>query len=104
MLVVATDVTAPALRATAEDAAMTDAEARAIVAKHCQTRHSRNPTHPAFQQPPTNVGLDDIADMRRFAEKIYVQTVQNCAMPLGNQTGMTEQERAALGRWVNGQK
>jgi uncharacterized membrane protein len=25
-------------------------------------------------------------------------------MPLGNQTGMTDDERDALGRWVNGQK
>jgi uncharacterized membrane protein len=30
--------------------------------------------------------------------------VQNRAMPLGNQSGMTEDERAALGRWVNGLK
>jgi uncharacterized membrane protein len=26
---------------------------------------------------------------------------QNRAMPLGNQTGMTEEERDVLGRWVN---
>jgi uncharacterized membrane protein len=26
--------------------------------------------------------------------------VQNKAMPLGNQTGMSEDERAALGCWV----
>ena len=42
--------------------------------------------------------------MRRFAQQIYIQTVQNRAMPLGNQTGMTEDEREALGRWVNAQK
>ena len=42
--------------------------------------------------------------MRRFAQQIYMQTVQNRAMPLGNQTGMTDDERDALGRWVGGQK
>jgi len=42
--------------------------------------------------------------MRRFAQQIYMQTVQNRAMPLGNQTGMTDDERDALGRWVSGQK
>ena len=42
--------------------------------------------------------------MRRFAQQIYIQTVQNRAMPLGNQTGMTEDEREALGRWVDGLK
>jgi uncharacterized membrane protein len=28
------------------------------------------------------------------------QTVLNRAMPLGNQTAMTEEERAQLGAWV----
>ena len=42
--------------------------------------------------------------MRRYAQQIYMQTVQNRAMPLGNQTGMTEDERETLGRWVNGLK
>jgi uncharacterized membrane protein len=32
------------------------------------------------------------------------QTVQNRAMPLGNQTGMTDEEREALGNWVRGLK
>ena len=79
-------------------------EAQAIVGKHCLSCHARNPSHPAFKEPPKNVALEDIAEMRRFAQQIYMQTVQNRAMPLGNQTGMTEDERAALGRWVNGRK
>ena len=41
------------------------------------------------------------ADMRRFGQQIYMQTVQNRAMPLGNQTAMTDEERDALGRWVS---
>ena len=66
--------------------------------------HARNPSHPAFKEPPKNVALETVADMRRFAQQIYMQTVQNRAMPLGNQTGMTDDERDALGRWVNGLK
>jgi uncharacterized membrane protein len=50
------------------------------------------------------MALESIPEMRRFAQQIYMQTVQNRAMPLGNQTGMTEDERDALGRWVNGRK
>jgi uncharacterized membrane protein len=42
--------------------------------------------------------------MRRFAQQIYMQTVQNRAMPLGNQNAMTEAERDALGHWVNGRQ
>jgi uncharacterized membrane protein len=103
VLITAIYVTAPQSRTTT-GGAVTDLEAQAIVDKHCLSCHARNPSHPAFKEPPKNVALEDIAEMRRFAQQIYMQTVQNRAMPLGNQTGMTEDERAALGRWVNGRK
>jgi len=80
--------------------AVTDAEALAIVHKHCVACHAAKPTHPAFQQAPNGVMLETIAEMEKYAQRIYAQTVQNKAMPLGNQIGMTEDERAALGRWL----
>lgn len=92
--------TAPAPRTVASGPAVSDIEAMAISAKHCVSCHARHPSHPAFKDPPKNVVLDNVPDMRRFAQQIYMQTVQNRAMPLGNQTGMTEDERSALGRWV----
>ena len=55
-------------------------------------------------QGPKNVSLETIPDMRRWSKLIVAQTVQNRAMPMGNQTGMTDEERAALGRWVDGLK
>jgi uncharacterized membrane protein len=97
-------VTAPAPRVVKAGPAVTDIEALTITAKHCVMCHSARPSHPAFKEPPKNVRLDNVPDMRRFAQQIYMQTVQNRAMPLGNQTGMTEEERDALGRWVNGPK
>jgi len=99
-LIAAIYLTAPQPRGGA-GGAVTDAQALAINAKHCVSCHSHNPSHPAFKEPPKNVALDTIAEMRRFAQQIHMQTVQNRAMPLGNQTGMTEEEREALGRWVN---
>jgi uncharacterized membrane protein len=102
-LITAIYVTAPAPHASAGPE-VSDARALAIAAKHCTACHSHHPTHSAFQEAPKNVVLDNVADMRRFAQQIYMQTVQNRAMPLGNQTGMTEDERAALGNWVNGRK
>ena len=102
-LITAIYATTPASRG-ATGGAVTDAEAQAIIGKHCLMCHAHNPSHPAFKEPPKNVTLDNITEMRRFAQQIYMQTVQNRAMPLGNQTGMTEDERDALGRWVNGRK
>jgi uncharacterized membrane protein len=80
--------------------AVSDAQALAIVRKHCVACHAAKPTHPAVQQAPNGVALETAADLKKFASRIYAQTVQNKAMPLGNQTGMTEDERAALGRWL----
>jgi uncharacterized membrane protein len=95
-------VTAPAPRAAGSASATSDEQAMAISAKHCVACHAHNPSHPAFKEPPKNMALETVSDMRRYAQQIYMQTVQNRAMPLGNQTGMTEAERDALGRWVNG--
>ena len=103
-LITAIYLTAPQPRAVSAGPAVSDIEALTISAKHCVMCHSRNPSHPAFKEAPKNVALETIPEMRRFAQQIYMQTVQNRAMPLGNQTGMTEDERAALGRWVNGRK
>ena len=62
--------------------------------------HAVRPTHPAFGGAPNNVALETIADLKKHAQAVYVQTVQNRAMPLGNQTHMSDNERAALGRWL----
>jgi uncharacterized membrane protein len=103
-LITAIYVTAPAPRASSGGAAVTDAQAQAIVGKHCLMCHAHNPSHPAFKEPPKNVSLETVPELRRFAQQIYMQTVQNRAMPMGNQTGMTDDEREALGRWVTGRK
>ena len=87
--------------ATAQD--VSDAEALAIMQKHCVVCHAAKPTHPAFEQPPTNIALETLAQLRQYARPVYEQTVQNRAMPLGNPAGMTDAERAALGRWVKAQ-
>ena len=97
-------VTAPTARTVAAGDRVPDAEAFAIAQKHCVMCHAKAPSHPAFNTPPKNVTLEGVADMKRYSALILQQTVQNRAMPLGNQTGMTEDERDKLGRWVAGLK
>ena len=81
-------------------AVISNEEALVISHKHCVMCHATKPTHQSFQEPPKNVALESVADLRKYANLIYLQTVQSKAMPLGNQTAMTEDERAALGRWT----
>ena len=47
--------------------------------------------------------LESTADIRKYAPLIVTQTVQNKAMPLGNQTAMTDDERQQLGQWIAAQ-
>ena len=92
--------------ATAADAAnaVTDAEALALAAKHCTACHSAEPTHPAFGKPPKGIRLDSIEGLRRYAKEIVVQVVTERAMPLGNETDMTDAEREQLGAWAAGRE
>jgi uncharacterized membrane protein len=69
-------------------------------AKHCATCHTKKPTRESFREAPKNIILESAADLKKHAAVIYAQTVQGKAMPLGNQTDMTEAERAALGQWL----
>jgi uncharacterized membrane protein len=86
----------------ARGAGISDAEALVIVQKHCVMCHAVKPAHENFQEAPKNVTLETIAEIRKEAAAVYTQTVQTKAMPLGNQTAMTDDERNALGRWLKG--
>ena len=102
-LIAAIYVTAPQAR-SAGGVAVTDNEVLAISSRHCTVCHARDPAHPAFKEAPKNVALETVPELRRWAKLVYAQTVQNRAMPLGNQTGMTDEEREKLGLWINGLK
>jgi len=91
---------APISRALAVD----DAEALALMRKHCVTCHATKPTHESFQEAPKNISLETIDDIKKHAATISAQTVQTKAMPLGNQTGMTDEERATLAQWLKNQQ
>jgi uncharacterized membrane protein len=99
-LICAIWITAPRVPVVASGAAVADAEVLTIVVKHCSMCHARKPTHESFKEAPKNVVLESTDQLRKHAALILTQTVQNKAMPLGNQTGMTEEERAKLGRWI----
>ena len=79
---------------------ISDPDVLQIVHKHCTTCHAVNPTHENFRETPKNIVLESVADLKKHAVVVYAHTVQGRAMPLGNQTGMTEGERAALGQWL----
>jgi uncharacterized membrane protein len=73
---------------------------REIIAVRCAVCHSAHPVHELFQAPPGGITFDSEAEIRARADRIYAVTIETRVMPLGNLTGMTEEERALVGRWA----
>jgi uncharacterized membrane protein len=69
-----------------------------LLALRCGGCHSTAPT--LMGTAPKGVVYDTGPDAEKHAAHILRQAVQLQAMPPGNMTGLTDEERAALGRWA----
>jgi len=74
-------------------------DVRTVVQNRCMPCHSETPTHPAFTAAPSGVALDTDAQIVAEALRIHQQTVLNRSMPIGNLTGISEEERDIIDRW-----
>lgn len=79
-----------------------DAEILALMRAHCVACHAAEPTHEAFAKAPAGVLLETIPQIAANAARIMTQVVVDRAMPLGNQTGMTDEERDRIAAWIEG--
>jgi uncharacterized membrane protein len=78
-----------------------EAKAVAIVQQRCVPCHSQNPTQEGFDAPPAGVVLETREELIDQAAAVEEQAVRTKAMPLGNVTGMTDEERKTLGVWLD---
>ena len=87
----------------AEADAVSDEWIMAMVHRHCAMCHSENPSHTTLlgQPPPKGVVLESIDDVRRFAPRITEMVVHKKFMPFGNETAMTDADRARFARWLS---
>ena len=92
-------MTEPA-KAPAYQGEVSDADALAIVQSRCAACHAAKPTDPTIKAAPKGIELESLEALTRYAAQIEIQAVKNKAMPLGNKTGMTQEERAKLGAWI----
>ena len=98
-LAVALIITEPA-KLPAYQGDVSDTEAMTIVQTRCVTCHAMMPADRAMKEAPKGVRLETIDELKRYAAQIETQAVKNKAMPLGNKTKMTDEERAMLGAWI----
>ncbi|KRB93775.1 urate hydroxylase PuuD [Noviherbaspirillum sp. Root189] len=91
----------PAAAAAGASAAAVDvAQVKPVMDKHCIQCHAAAPT--LMPTPAKGLMFDQPDQIKAHAQQIYQQVVVQKAMPLGNITNMTEDERALIGRWFEG--
>jgi uncharacterized membrane protein len=103
-IALASAITVTAPQSATSSIQVADSEALSIVHQHCTVCHSRRPRHPGFVEAPKDMRIETLADLRQYARLVRVQAVQSNAMPLGNKTRMTLEERQKLGAWLASQR
>jgi uncharacterized membrane protein len=84
----------------AADAVPSFATVRLVIAQRCQPCHSQYQSDRTSGPAPGGITFDTPESIVRLAERIRVRAVETRTMPLVNKTGMTEDERALLARWI----
>ena len=75
------------------------AQVKAVIDSRCISCHAAKPTQPGFAAPPAGVMLETPEQLRAQAQRVHQQVVVARVMPIGNLTGITEEERALIARW-----
>ncbi|HTL11182.1 MAG TPA: urate hydroxylase PuuD [Bdellovibrionota bacterium] len=91
---------APASITVVSGPPVTFAQAREVIQTRCVACHSEHPTDTTFTVAPNGVTFTSAEHIKAFVERIRFRAVETKTMPLANKTGMTEEERAILARWI----
>ena len=75
-------------------------EVRHVIDQRCSVCHSERPTDMSFGPAPGGVMFDTPQQIMTHAARIRERADLSRTMPPGNKTGITDSERALLGRWV----
>lgn len=81
-----------------------DAGAMRLVAQHCAVCHAAKPSYPGFSAAPQGLALETREQVLQNRQRVMQQTFVAMAMPLGNVTQMSDQERADLKLWLESVK
>ena len=86
-------------RAAAEPARPSFADVTQIVSARCAMCHAAEPAFPGIATAPKAVLLDEPARIWARHRQIALQAAYSSAMPPGNVSAMTDQERATIAAW-----
>ena len=73
--------------------------AKDVVQSRCSMCHAAEPVWEGIVRPPKGVKLEEDAEIATHAREIYLQAGRSHAMPPGNVTEITPEERQVLAAW-----
>ncbi|MBB3212548.1 putative membrane protein [Herbaspirillum sp. Sphag1AN] len=79
------------------NASVSFAQVQQVIQTRCIQCHAAKPT--LMPVPGKGIILDNQDGILQHAQDIYQQVVVQKAMPLGNMTNITDEERALIGKW-----
>jgi uncharacterized membrane protein len=88
------------LTTAASSAVPTYANVEEIVVSRCSMCHGADPVWAGIITAPKGIRLDDAEHIRRNAKLIARNAAWASAMPPGNVTAMTGEERAVVAAWI----
>ncbi|MBX2880171.1 MAG: urate hydroxylase PuuD [Granulosicoccus sp.] len=75
-----------------------------VIQSRCAGCHALQPTQPGFASAPQGIVLQNTVDLETHAAAIHQQVVVTRAMPIGNLSGMTEDERLLVADWYQSRR
>jgi len=70
-----------------------------VLQQRCLPCHSATPKDDQWKVAPNGIMFDRPEQVKMYSERIKARAVISKTMPLGNKTGMTQDERDLLARW-----
>lgn len=75
-------------------------EVQPIIQNRCNQCHATNPTDDEQKVPPNGIVFETPEQIAKMSERIMFRVVQTKTMPQANKTGITDEERSIIGRWI----
>ncbi|HCM04684.1 MAG TPA: hypothetical protein DIC30_01610, partial [Oceanospirillales bacterium] len=82
------------------EAVLTDTQAMTIIGQRCVSCHAVSPSNEGFASAPAGIVLETVEQAFTVKDKM-IPALQTGYMPLGNLTGMTDEERQQLMIWLS---
>ena len=100
VLIVMTATPAPTSNLAQGAAPVSEQKVKGIVQARCLACHSSHPTDDVFTVAPNGIMFDDFSSFVALAPRVKERVVVLKNMPLGNKTGITDEERATIAQWL----